>query len=50
MSRLVRSLTPMVIFLSGLLLIPYFSWPDEAFSWQSFADTYGYRYGMSADR
>lgn len=50
MSRIGRLLIPLVIFLSGVVLIPYFSWPDEAFSWQNFADAYGYGYVITATR
>jgi hypothetical protein len=50
MSRFVRFLIPLAIFFSGVILIPYFSWPDEAFSWQNFANAYGYGYGTAANR
>lgn len=50
MSRFVRFIIPLVIFLSGVALVPYFSWPDEAFSWQTFADAYGYGYSIVTNR
>lgn len=40
MSRFFRLIIPLVIFLSGVALVPYFSWPDKAFSWQIFAQAY----------
>ncbi|HXW00871.1 MAG TPA: hypothetical protein VEC93_20825 [Anaerolineae bacterium] len=44
MTRLKRLMIVLAIFLSGAILIPYFSLPDEAFSWQTFANGYGYPY------
>lgn len=35
-----RLLTAVVIFLSGIVLIPFISLPAQAFSWQLFADAY----------
>jgi len=40
MQRYKRLLIALVIFLSGTLLVPYFSWPDEAFGWKMFAQVY----------
>jgi hypothetical protein len=42
MLRFKRLIIVLAIFMSGLALIPYFSLPKEAFSWQTFADQYGY--------
>jgi hypothetical protein len=44
MIRLKRLIIVLAIFLSGAILIPYFSLPDQAFSWQTFANGYGYPY------
>lgn len=42
MARIKRLLIVLTIFLSGTVLIPYFSLPDDAFSWQNFTNGYGY--------
>jgi hypothetical protein len=51
MSRLVRFLIPLTIFFSGIIPIACGTSPEEtAFNWQTYANAYGYGYGIDAEQ